>query len=223
MQHLTRHKVKHYILLIAIVLLFTSCCKEEDERVRYSDEDTPGSTSGGGSGGGQNGGQNGGQTLGENSNVTIVFDGETIALDRYDAVVDDNKMPYIFSLAACRYNENLRVNRLPQIQIVLEYDTVNNPSQKWNVDHFMYSHDSVHFEELKHVDAKVKAEYMFDNIEALQFTHFDSEPVSLSFEATAMMKSFYEHAVMGVSEDNVSRKRLKVTINNIVFRNGTLR
>lgn len=159
----------------------------------------------------------------EEQSLTVYFNGKTIHFDRFNALIDDTENPYLLSLVACCRNQELGINRLPQIQIGLKFDSSADESTKWQVAHFLYSEDSLHFEDLKQVDVRVKTEYMFDMIKTLHFNRFETTPVIVSFEATAVMKSFYENAVLNIPEEKTSRRDLTVKVNNFLFYNAKLR
>lgn len=159
----------------------------------------------------------------EEQSLTVYFNGKTVHFDRFNAYIDDTENPYLLSLVACCRNQELGINRLPQIQIGLKFDSSADESTKWQVAHFLYSEDSLHFEDLKQVDVRVKTEYMFDMIKTLHFNRFETTPVIVSFEATAVMKSFYENAVLNIPEEKTSRRDLTVKVNNFLFYNAKLR
>lgn len=148
--------------------------------------------------------------------MALIFGDEPAYFGYYQAVFDDNDFPYYFSFAAVGMDSNKQLT-LPQIQIQLTYDTAASASNsRWNVPVFYYSENAERY-------AQVKPEWVAKEFHYFQFTKFETNPIVMSFEASATMYSNYEYRHDSIPEAELTTKELLMRAKNIHFVDGSLR
>lgn len=185
--------------LVASALFFTACGDKDDDNNDNNNQ------------------QQQQQQDDDQASMSLIFGDEAASLGTYQAVIDDSQNPYLFAIAAAGVDAEGKAT-LPQFQIGFQFDTTAADDHKWTINYLMYSDNAEHYEAVK-----PNAEWVYQTINAFQFTKFTTDPVMMSFDADVTMQSYYEYAIENVAEEDVTTKQMLLRMKNIHFANGTLR